>query len=185
MLAKRSFLLALLFGCRAALGQDRWLQFDVSEGKVSELIHSEFEPNTGLECRLRVMDWRYKDEWGPSFSIVLAEAGDLRRDAKNERFVGLSMTVGEDDNSRVYDVRVRGQEEPKLDTVATVGFLGDPAELVLRLAWRDDGTFSYVVLEQGKGLGEGQVAEPRVKPRVVIVTASGMSGMFSCKRYRA
>jgi hypothetical protein len=185
MSARLVLLVAVFVGGDVALGQDQWLPFDVGGGMISELVRSELEPNTGIACQLRVTDLRYKEEWGPSFSIVLAEMGDMRRDAQGERFVQLSMTVGERDRARIYRVTAVGVEgePPPVFPDEFLGLEGDAKDPVLRLAWREDGVFSYSAVERGIGFGHGRVSEARIKPKVVIVSASGMSGTVYCQRY--
>jgi len=167
----------------AALAQSDWTSFDVEGGLLTQLIHTEFHPNTGLECRVRMEDRRYKEVWGPSFSIALSETGDIRRDAQGEHLVQLSMSVAERDGARLYNLQVLGFAEPQQDTPTFLALLGVSEEVVLRLSWQEDGTFSYVALEQERGFGQGHISEPRFKPTVVIVAASGMRGTFRCERY--
>jgi hypothetical protein len=167
----------------AALAQNEWTSFNVEGGMLTQLTHTQIQPNTGLECRVRMEDRRYKEDWGPSFSVVLSETGDIRRDAQSEHLVQLSMSVAERDGARVYNMRVQGFPEPQQESPTFLALLGESEEIVLRLSWRDDGTFSYFAFEQGRGLGQGRISEPRVRPSVVIVSASGMSGTFRCERY--
>ena len=174
-------LILLVSGAQCVSAQNQWLQFDVAGGSVAELFRMELQPNSGVECQFRVSDWRYLNQWGPSFSVVMAEKDDLGRDVEGQRLVQLSMTIAESDGGRAYSVDTQGLPEPYGN--AFLGLLSESEEHTVRLAWRDDGVFSYVASEIGNGFGQGYILEPRIEPRTAIVTVSGMSGQASCFRY--
>ena len=160
---------------------EEWSGFDIPAGKFLNLLTIPLEVNSGVSCRVRYSDVRFHGEWGPSFSIIFAEKGTLKRDDLEERTFKLSISATENDNSRLFSVDILGGKEPYSSVF--LGLPGISAEHKLSLDWRDDGLFTYFAMSSDKEFGQGHIVTSILTPRQAIVAASGLKGEFVCGTY--
>jgi len=167
---KKIIILILLSAGLKNVSSEEKFEFDIPGGHFEKFVESPVSDSQGVECRVEIKEFRFKDSWGPSFQIIVT--GEQESSS-----VELSMTRSEDDGYVFYIEAKRNSEV--IYNFPFAGYRGDAKEFTFRLNWRDDGAYVYKVSSE-QFFVQGNVIVPGTKIKALSAFGVGIKGHYIC-----
>jgi len=163
---------------KGLIDKSRGLLVDTPAARLNKPYTFPVQHQTIVTCRFELYQPYYHDEWYPTLAIAFSKFGEFGNDVVGEQHAKFSAFFTDATLGRQYEVTTWDNEE----TVRTpfMRLKDSKREIILSLAWHEDGYFSYRVREKNGTSGTAAIYRPNITPAVGTVLVSGIRGYLDC-----